>query len=69
MWPKYEILLLPSIIKTFITNISLDKCFPRGSEVCKNGGTCVIDFDGDTKCNCSDGFQGAHCEVGMIKSH
>ena len=36
--------------------------------MCKNGGTCVIDFDGDVKCNCSNEFQGAHCEIGKIQS-
>ena len=52
----------------YVNDNIIDKCSPRGSEVCKNGGKCVIENDGAVKCNCTNEYQGAHCEVGKIQT-
>ena len=45
------------------SNSKIEKCKPDGSPLCKNGGVCVIDDQGDAKCKCPTYFDGLHCEI------
>ena len=45
---------------------SLEKCSPRGAEICKNGGKCSVNLEGNAVCNCSVAYNGVHCEIGRI---
>ena len=43
--------------------LDLEKCKPDGQQLCKNRGLCVIDDQGEAKCNCPTYFDGLHCEI------
>ena len=46
-------------------NELLDKCSPNGNNICKNGGTCIVDDALGVKCQCPMSHNGVHCENGM----
>ena len=43
-----------------------DKCSPDGFDVCRNGGSCSLDKNGNVKCVCPNEYHGQHCEIGML---
>ena len=45
--------------------VFIDKCFPRGTEICNNGGSCSVGFGGGVNCVCSNQHYGVRCENGM----
>ena len=45
--------------------VDVDEC--RLMDLCKNNGTC-INNNGSYACNCTDGWQGQHCELGKSLS-
>ena len=42
----------------------LDRCFPNGESICKNGGSCTFDEDNSIKCLCPSTHNGVYCENG-----
>lgn len=44
--------------------VDVDEC--EITELCKHNGTC-INNNGSYICNCTDGWQGQHCEDGQYK--
>ena len=44
-------------------NLDIDEC--RGTELCKHNGDC-INNNGSYTCDCTDGWQGQHCEDGKL---
>lgn len=44
--------------------VDVDEC--EITELCKHNGTC-INNNGSYICNCTDGWQGQHCEYGQYK--
>ena len=43
--------------------IEIDEC---ASSPCQNGGTCR-DLVNGFMCDCADGYEGMHCEIGKAK--
>lgn len=46
--------------------IIIEKCFPDGKYLCKNGGTCNIKNSGEVVCECKNEYSGKYCDNGEI---
>ena len=54
-----------TIKNKFGVNVS-DKCSPRRTDICKNGGLCSVDDQGIVHCDCSKEYHGIHCETSKL---
>jgi hypothetical protein len=62
---SYHIILIYIIFSNGILLIVLldnEDCF---NVTCSNGGSCV-DFPGYYSCKCLNGFEGDHCDIGLL---
>ena len=59
---KYCDFLFPLLyIYFFVNTLDIDEC---SSAPCQNGGSC-IDQVNSFRCDCSGGYEGTRCEIGM----
>jgi hypothetical protein len=62
---NYHIILIYiifSICILLIVLLDIEDCF---NVTCFNGGSCV-DFPGYYSCKCLNGFEGDHCDIGLL---
>ena len=46
--------------------IYLDKCSPNNANVCKHGGKCTVEENGNVTCMCTILYSGRRCEISKL---
>ena len=62
---NYHVILIYKIFSIcilLIVLLDIEDCF---NVTCSNGGNCV-DFPGYYSCKCLNGFEGDHCDIGLL---